>query len=384
MATVPPTLSADVVRQLLSLRDLTDSGHGPHAIQQVVDHIEQRLHAVTGVRVHRHRPNPVVPVADNYDRLGYAPDAAARDARYSRYLTPELMLRAHTSAAMPGLHERLAAGVLHPGEADLVLSVPGLTYRRDVVDRQHVGEPHQLDLWRVRHGGAPLAEADLVAQIATVVEAVLADRPWRTEPRKHPYTTAGRQIDVRADDGSWIEVGECGLTHPAVLTGAGLDPERVSGLAMGLGLDRLLMLVKGIDDIRLLRAQDPRVAAQMGDLAPYQPVSAMPAVRRDLSIAVAAELDAELLGDRVRAALGAAARAVEAVEILSVTPVAELSAPARARLGAHADHTNMLVRVTLRDLDRTLTNDEANVLRDRVYAAVHEGTVHQWAAGDPR
>jgi phenylalanyl-tRNA synthetase alpha chain len=73
---------------------------------------------------------------------------------------------------------------------------------------------------------------------------------------------------------------------------------------MGLGLDRLVMLVKGIDDIRLLRSTDPRVADQMGDLTPYRPVSSMPATTRDLSLAVAERLDAELLGDRVRRMAG--------------------------------------------------------------------------------
>jgi phenylalanyl-tRNA synthetase alpha chain len=384
MTTSHHLLPADTLRRLLHLRDLTDPAQGRHAVQLVVERIETALTAAAGVPLHRHRCGPVVPVEDNYDRLGYAPDAAARDARYSRYVRDDLMLRAHTSAAMPGLHERTAAGELHVGEPDLLLSVPGLVYRRDVVDRQHVGEPHQLDVWRLRRGGGPpLGEDDLVDQIATVVGAALPGRPWRTEARVHPYTTAGRQVDVRADDGSWIEIGECGLTHPAVLRRAGLDPAVTSGLAMGLGLDRLVMIAKGIDDIRLLRATDRRVASQLLDLGPYEPVSAMPAIRRDLSLAVAAELDDELLGDRVREALGDEARAVESIEVRARTPVSALPAAARARLGAAPPQVNVLVRVTLRDLDRTLTSDEANELRDRVHAALHEGTVHHWASRHP-
>jgi phenylalanyl-tRNA synthetase alpha chain len=381
MTTVGHTLSADALRRLLTLRDLTDPAQGPHAIQLVVDRIETALAAATGVPIHRHRTNPVVAVADNYDRLGYTPDAAARDARYSRYVRDDLMLRAHTSAAMPLLHEQLATETLHPDEDDLLLAVPGLVYRRDVVDRQHVGEPHQLDVWRVRRDGEPLGEDDLVDQIATVIRATLPGRPWRTEPRSHPYTTAGRQIDVRDDDGRWVEIGECGRTDPEVLRRTGLDPRRTSGLAMGLGLDRVLMLAKGIGDIRLLRSTDPRIVGQLLDLAPYEPVSAMPPVRRDLSVATDADLDDELLGDRVRAALGDAARSLEEIEVRARTPVAELPPAARGRLGAGPEQVNVLVRVTLRDLERTLTSEEANVLRDRVYGALHEGTVHHWACG---
>jgi len=75
-----------------------------------------------------------------------------------------------------------------------------------------------------------------------------------------------------------------------------------------MGLDRLLMLAKRIPDIRLLRSGDPRVAGQMLDLAPYRPVSSMPAITPDLSIAVADDDDEETLGDRIRDALGADAR----------------------------------------------------------------------------
>jgi len=79
-------------------------------------------------------------------------------------------------------------------------------------------------------------------------------------------------------------------------------------------------VAKGIPDIRLLRSADPRVACQMLDLASYQPVSPMPAITRDLSVAVSADVDEETLGDRLRDALGADAACVEEVRVLSPTP----------------------------------------------------------------
>jgi phenylalanyl-tRNA synthetase alpha chain len=149
---------------------------------------------------------------------------------------------------------------------------------------------------------------------------------------------------------------------------------------MGLGLDRLVMLRKGVDDVRLLRSADPRVAGQMLDLSPYRPVSAMPPVRRDLSVAVDASQDAELLGDRVRSALGPDAASVEEVAVLGETSYDELPTTARERMGVRPGQKNVLVRVVLRDLDRTLTTGEANALRDRIYAELHEGAAHEWAA----
>ena len=152
---------------------------------------------------------------------------------------------------------------------------------------------------------------------------------------------------------------------------------------MGLGLDRLLMIAKGIDDIRLIRSEDPRVADQMLDLAPYRPVSRHPPVRRDLSVAVGEWSVAEELGDRVREALGDRAEDVEAVEVLSETWAAALPAQARERLGMGPDQKNLVVRITLRAVGRTLTDAEANRLRDAVYAAIHEGSRAEWACGAP-
>jgi phenylalanyl-tRNA synthetase alpha chain len=147
-----------------------------------------------------------------------------------------------------------------------------------------------------------------------------------------------------------------------------------------MGLDRLLMLRKGVPDIRLLRSADPRIAGQMADLAPWRPVSAMPAVRRDLSVAVEADDAAEDLGNRVREALGRDADAVEEVGVLAETGYEELPAQAVARLGMRPGQKNVLVRVVLRHLERTLTDAEANRMRDRAYAALHRGSAHQWAA----
>ena len=90
---------------------------------------------------------------------------------------------------------------------------------------------------------------------------------------------------------------------------------------------------------------------------------------------------AEELGDRVREALGDRARDVEAVEVLAETPGEALPAAARARIGLQPGQKNVLLRVVLRPPDRTLTDAEANRLRDEVYAALHRGTAHQWAAG---
>jgi phenylalanyl-tRNA synthetase alpha chain len=212
--------------------------------------------------------------------------------------------------------------------------------------------------------------------IAVLLGTLLPGLRQQQQPRTHPYTLHGRQLDVY-HDGRWVEVAECGLAHPRVLAAAGLRSR--SGLALGMGLDRLLMLVKHIPDIRLLRSRDPRVTRQMLDLRRYQHASSMPPIARDLSVAVCEDDDQETLGDRVRDALGDDASCVDEVRVLSATRYQELPAPAIGRLGAKPGQQNLLVRVVLRDLDKTLTNENANVLRDRIYRALHQGTEYQWA-----
>jgi phenylalanyl-tRNA synthetase alpha chain len=393
-------LSAEALERSLSIRDLTDPAAGPHALQLLVSSVAEALRGTWRCDVRVHRARPIVPIEDNYDRLHYPADGAARDARYTRYVDETHVLRTQTSAMIPALLKSLASappevrgaartgargggvGGSPPIVKDLLLSCPGLVYRRDVIDRLHTSEPHQLDLWRIREG-APLERADLLVMIDAVTRSLLPGLPARSIEASHPYTVGGLQIDVLAA-GAWVEIGECGVALPALLAEEGLDPARWSGLAMGLGLDRILMLKKGLDDIRLLRSTDERVAAQMLDLSPYRPVSRQPPIRRDLSIAVASADTPEELGDRVRVALGDRATSVEAIEVLSETPGDALPKAAALRIGLGPGQKNVLLRIVLRDLDRTLTHPEANALRDHIYAALHQGSVHQWASSAKR
>jgi phenylalanyl-tRNA synthetase alpha chain len=369
-------LSPDAVERALALRDLTDPAQGPHAMQLVVDAAVAALARAWGTPVTVERAHPVVSVADNYDALLYPPGGAARDARYTRYVSRDTLLRTQTSAMIPPLLRRLAAA---PPE-DVLLACPGLVWRRDRIDRLHVGEPHQLDLWRIRRG-PDLGSAELEEMIALVAAAVAPGRKVRLERTVHPYTAGGLEVHVEAG-GEWVEIAECGVAHPYLLRACGL-PDEVSGLAMGLGLDRLLMLAKDIQDIRLIRSDDPRVASQLLDLEPYRLVSRHPAVRRDLSLAVGEYRVPEELGDRVREALGDRAADVESIEVLSETWAAALPAAARDRLGMRPDQKNVVVRITLRAVGRTLTDPEANRLRDLVYASIHEGSRAEWACGAP-
>jgi len=216
--------------------------------------------------------------------------------------------------------------------------------------------------------------------VAVLVDAVLPSAEWRLVPAVHPYTTNGMQLDVLVDD-EWLELAECGMMAPYLFADAGLDPCQWSGLAPGMGLDRALMLRKGIPDIRLLRAREERVSSQMLHLKPWQPVSLLPAIRRDISIVIPEPFDEEILGDEVRQTLETRMEDLEAVELLALTGYKDLLPAARDRLEIQPGQANALIRITLRPIERALTASEANLIRDDIYRALHQGKVMELIAG---
>lgn len=368
------TLNIRALRQALNLRDLTDPDDGRHAMQILIEEILSALRKEWGCEIKIHRESPIISVEDNYNKLRYPLDGAARDARYSRYVTAGTLLRTMASAMVPGAMRSIAQNL----PDDVLLACPGIVYRRDCIDRLHTGEPHQLDLWRV-HRSKLMNANELRRMIQVIAETALPAMEWRTEPRVHPYTLDGLQIDVN-HDGEWIEIGECGIAHPEIIAENIPNGRGLSGLALGLGMDRLLMIRKNIKDIRLLRSNDPRVAVQMGDLTPYREVSCMPPVIRDISVVLDENASLEDIGDRVREALLTESGVVENVEILSQTSYDALPSSAINRLGISPKQKNVLLRVVLRAFERTMTSEECNAYRDAIYASLHAGSAWQWAA----
>ena len=252
-----------------------------------------------------------------------------------------------------------------------LLACVGLAYRRDQIDKNHVGEPHQLDLWYITK--TPVGTEELNKVIETIVKSLNPSLKWRLIETGHPYTQNGVQCDVWWND-QWIEILECGIAGTNILEknlGAGYY-----GLALGPGLDRLLMVAKNITDIRLLRTEDKRIQTQMLDLDKYKPVSAMPPVKRDISIIVNENDDAETIGDMVRLALPNS-EMIEEVSILSETHYKDLPQSARDRMHVEPNQKNLLIRIILRSLERTLTSEECNEYRNIIYNAVHQGKVKE-------
>jgi phenylalanyl-tRNA synthetase alpha chain len=332
---------------------LTNPANGIHAINLIVYKIAEALYKSGYPEPTIWRSSPITTVADNFDKLYFPSDSLSRSPKYTRYLDDGRLLRTHTTAIMPELLSHL--------QGEQLILHPGICYRRDVVDKSHVGEPHQMDVWLIGN------RVCKVQFIETILYAVLPGVSYRLNQTSHPYTRNGLEIEVLVD-GKWIEIGECGEVHPDLLR------SHSSGLASGWGLDRLVMLVKGIDDIRLLRSNHPRIAAQMTNLEPYRQVSNQPSISRDMSIVTAIDTELEDICEQIIEVLSNDAELLESVDILSQTHYHQLPPQAIQRLGIQPNQKNLLVRIILRSLHSSVTNQKANILRDLVYQKIHQGS----------
>lgn len=366
-------LKKNVLDRYLAVLDLTQAAD-PHAVKLLYQKIEDYMrtaHPNSEVIVYRQKP--VVAVEDNYDKLLIGKDNISRSSTYTHYTDDTHILRTHTSAHMPQILEDLAR---RNDWNDVVVLLPGLAYRRDVTDKTHLGVLHQLDMWRVIKNSPDkpaIVKDDLLAVVNGVASVAAPGWKLRIVDNPHPYTKQGIEVNA-VKDGRDIEILECGLTSDQLLQNSGLDPEKYSGWALGMGLDRLVMTLKAIPDIRYLRSTNPDIAKQMVDLLPYNEVSHQPSIKRDMSYCVPKNYVEEDINEDIRNALGDNMNILESVEVLSETPADELSDVVLERLGCSADQKNILVRITLRHLEKSLTNKQANDIYDDIYGKINYGT----------
>ncbi|MBP6974797.1 MAG: hypothetical protein KBB54_02530 [Candidatus Pacebacteria bacterium] len=353
----------------LALPDLSDPANGLHAINIVVKKITEAMEAAYGAIVaEEYRIDPRVSVEDNYDRLLFPADNAGRSSRYTRYVTPDTVLRTHTSAAIPKWLKETGRDVMD----DIIVPVPGMCYRRDVVDRTHCGEPHQMDIWRIKRGEPRLVRADLINLIETLLNGVIPGYVYRANEVEHPYTINGLEVEVLVD-GEWMELLECGEAHPTILQNAGIDPAEYSGLAMGMGLDRLVMIIKRIHDIRALRSNDPRVKKQMSNLEQYVPVSNQPPAVRVLSYSASLDKTEEDICETIIDALGENSAYLEEIKVEGIS-YGELDDRARENLGINANQKNVVATIVFRPLEGSLPRKMVNMWMQKIYPLLNEGT----------
>ena len=362
------TMSSERLKASLAIPDLTDHQNGVHAINIISRNIMAALQkANPEASIEEVRTRPEVSVKENFDDLLFPPDNAGRSSRYTRYVTEDTVLRTHTSSAIPGWLKRASQN----GVNDTIVVLPGMCYRRDVVDKTHCGEPHQMDVWRIKHGQPSFGRKDLINLIETILNCVVPGYKYRANEVKHPYTLNGLEVEILVN-GSWLEVLECGEAHPTVLGNAGLNPEEYSGLALGMGLDRLVMIVKEIDDIRILRLDDDRIRRQMINLDKFVKVSDQPPTKRVLSYSTSADMTEEDVCEEIRDELGNESVYIEEIQY-SEFPYNELPEKARLNLGIHPSQKNVVATLIFRSPDGSLKRPMVNEWMQRLYPRLNKG-----------
>jgi phenylalanyl-tRNA synthetase alpha chain len=208
----------------------------------------------------------------NFEALNMPAEHPARDMQDTLYLAapvtsavgvPATLLRTHTSGMQVRYMERFQPPVR--------LIAPGRVYRRDNLDLTHTPMFTQVEGLVVDEG---ITLADLKGTlVAFASEMFGADRRTRFRPSFFPYTEPSAEIDLSCwqCDGAgcamckrtgWIELGGCGMVHPAVFEAVGYDAERYTGFAWGIGIERIAILRYRVEDIRLFYENDLRFLEQ--------------------------------------------------------------------------------------------------------------------------
>ncbi|HET9611021.1 MAG TPA: phenylalanine--tRNA ligase subunit alpha [Acidimicrobiales bacterium] len=192
----------------------------------------------------------------NFGALNFPPDHPARDEYDTLYVNygerGSTLLRTHTSP----VQVRVMTGTPPPYYAVM----PGRVFRSDTADATHMPVFHQIEGLVVDRG---ITFADLAGTIDAFTKAYFGgDFTSRLRASYFPFTEPSAEFDIQRPDGTWLELGGCGMVHPNVLTNCGLDPDEWQGFAFGFGIDRLAAARHGVDDLRDLFTNDIRFLTQ--------------------------------------------------------------------------------------------------------------------------
>jgi phenylalanyl-tRNA synthetase alpha chain len=199
----------------------------------------------------------------NFDALNIPLNHPARASQDTFYTTDGFALRSQTSTVQ--IHAMQRRG------APLRMIAPGRVFRRDTPDPTHNPMFFQVEGLCVDRG---ISMAHLKGTVAEFLRQMFgAQTVTRFRPSYFPFTEPSAEFDFSCfkcggkgcricKQSGWIELGGSGMVHPNVLRAVGVDPEVYSGFAFGLGIDRMVALMYGLDDIRLLFENDVRFLEQ--------------------------------------------------------------------------------------------------------------------------
>ncbi len=191
----------------------------------------------------------------NFDALNYPPDHPAMDDQDTFYIDDETLLRTQCTA--------LQGRVFENTKPPLRCFTVGRTYRNEAVDRTHGHTFHQVDCFMIDEG---VSMAHLKGTLGVFARAMFGDEvSIRFRPDFFPFVEPGVDYAISTPklfNGRWVELGGAGLIHANILERYGIDTERYSGFAFGLGVERIPMMAYGVDDLRQFLENDFRFLNQ--------------------------------------------------------------------------------------------------------------------------
>jgi phenylalanyl-tRNA synthetase alpha chain len=301
----------------------------------------------------------VVPASISFDLFDFTPDHPARSTSDTYYTDDKNILRTHDTVMwyyytqLPEVKVRIARG------EKLGVVCYGKVYRKDEIDRRHMNIFHQFGGWYLTPAATdPLTIDDLRDALSQIVRGLFGeDVKFRFLDDTFPYTDPSLQIEVELN-GQWVEIMGGGMTKQSVFKKFGV--EGYNAWAFGFGLERLAIISMELPDIRLLWSTDERVKKQLHMGTKFVEVSKYPPVVRDISFIVPKTFAPNIYFDLVRDIAG---DLVEEVALIDEYANDE-------KFGA--DKKSYAYRVTYRSNDRTLTNDEVDMLHHTLEAKTAE------------
>ena len=203
----------------------------------------------------------------NFGKLNFAEDHPARDMQDTFFVKgqdrDDLLLRTHTSSVQ--------VRVMETTKPPIRCIMPGRVYRNEAVSARSLAEFHQVEGLYIDKN---VSMADLKGTIMAFAKRFYdADAKFRFRTSYFPFTEPSAEVDMSCflckgegcrvcKQTGWLEIAGCGMVHPNVLSACGIDPDEYSGFAFGFGVERVVMMLTGIDDIRMLYENDLRVLRQ--------------------------------------------------------------------------------------------------------------------------
>jgi phenylalanyl-tRNA synthetase alpha chain len=233
---------------------------GKHPLIQAMDQI---LEILTGLGFSVQYGPDIDTDYYNFEVLNFPPDHPARDMQDTFYIAPSVLLRTHTS--------NIQARVMEMHKPPIRIIAPGKVYRNETITaRSHVFF-HQIEAVYIDKN---VTFASLFATLDDFLSKLFQqDIATRYRPSYFPFVEPGVEVDISClvcqgkgcplcKQSGWVEIAGAGMIHPEVLRNGGIDPEQYTGFAWGMGLERLVMMLRGIQDIRLFTENDLRFLNQ--------------------------------------------------------------------------------------------------------------------------